>query len=253
MHRAGYAALGLDYVYVPFAVTDLAGALVGMRSLGIRGFGVSMPFKIQVLPLLDKLDPLAKRIGAVNTIVNDAGVLTGYNTDAFGAIQALREVMSDLSGKRVCVIGAGGAARAVAFALSHEGMQVHCVNRTVLRARQLAAEVSQATGAEVTSGGLADLAARFDVVVNASSATMAECGAENPMPDDALRPDLVVMDIVYKPTRTVLIEHAERRGAKTVNGARMLLHQACRQFELYTGCPAPVAVMDDAIRSALAG
>src|SRR5689334_11775366 len=113
IHKAGYAALGLDYTYVPFRVTDLEGALQGMRSLGIRGFGVSMPFKIDILKHLDKVDPLAARIGAVNTVVNDDGFLTGYNADAHGAAEALAQ-FSPIQGKKVIVIGAGGAARAVA-------------------------------------------------------------------------------------------------------------------------------------------
>jgi shikimate dehydrogenase len=253
MHRAGYTELGLDYVYVPFAVKDLEGALHGMRALGIRGFGVSMPFKLEVVPLLDHVDDLAKRIGAVNTIVNDDGLLSGFNTDASGAVRALSEAVADLSGKRVCVIGAGGAARAVAFGLATEGMRVHCVYRTISRAQQLATEVSHAVAAEVTSGGLEDLSEleSFDVVVNASSAGMAEYGGESLVPEDAIRRGLVVMDIVYKPIRTALIECAERRGAKVVHGGRMLLHQACGQFELYTGRTAPVRAMDDALRAAL--
>jgi shikimate dehydrogenase len=248
MHLAGYAALGLPFTYMPFAVQrDLAGALAGMRALGIRGFGVSMPFKIEVLPLLDRVDPLAARIGAVNTIVNDDGILTGYNTDAAGALRALEEVV-DPAAQRVVVIGAGGAARAVVHGLASAGARIHVVNRTVSKAQELA----QQAGSQVSAGDLAALAdlSACDVIVNCSSAGMAGYGP-SPLPRDSLRPELVVMDIVYKPVVTPLISMAQEVGCRTVHGGRMLLHQACRQFELYTLRPAPLAVMDGALRQAL--
>ncbi len=242
MHRAGYAALGLPFAYVPFACADLAGALAGMRALGIRGLGVSMPFKVEVVPMLDRVDPLARRIGAVNTIVQDAGVLTGFNTDAAGAVRALEEALAP-EGKRVVVIGAGGAARAIVHGLVERGARVHVVNRTREKADALAANVG------ATAGGLEDLAdlGDADAVVNASSAGMAAYGAASPVPEGALRPGLVVMDAVYAPTNTELIAAARRRGARTVHGGRMLLWQACKQFELYTGEVAPEAAMAAAL------
>ena len=248
---AGYRALGLNYVYIPFqlAPDQLPGALAGMRALGIRGFGVSMPFKLLVMAHLDRLDPLAERIGAVNTVVNDGGTLTGHNTDAWGAVEALREVLP-LAGARVLVIGAGGAARAVVFGLVHAGATVHVCNRSSENARALAARVG---GAAYWAGGLEallDLGA-YDAVVNASSAGMAETNSASPVPRAALHGGLVVMDIVYKPIQTRLLTEAADAGARTVHGGRMLLHQACRQFELYTGQPAPQEAMDIALRAQL--
>jgi shikimate dehydrogenase len=248
MHTAGYRALGLPFSYHPFAVKDdLEGALRGMRALGIRGFGVSMPFKVEVLRWLDRVDAQAARIGAVNTIVNDAGVLTGYNMDASGAVRALEEVTS-IADRRIVVIGAGGAARAVVHALSDAGGRVHVVNRTPSKASELA----QRVGASVTAGGLEQLVdlSAFDVLVNCSSAGMSEYG-DSPVPAESLRAGLVVMDIVYKPIRTELVLQAERRGARAVHGGRMLLHQACRQFELYTGRPAPLEAMNAALEAAI--
>jgi shikimate dehydrogenase len=255
MHRAGYAALGLDYAYVPFAVDDLEGALRGMRALGIRGFGVSMPFKLEVIPLLDRLDELAERIGAVNTIVNDDGVLSGYNTDAWGAARALEEALP-IAGATIALIGAGGAARAVAYALVSGGARLSILNRTPERARQLATDLAAAFPDHATNlevAGVETLATlqTLDGIVNASSVGMVGCGQDSPVPESALRPGLVVMDIVYAPIRTALLEQAERAGAVTVHGGRMLLHQACRQFELYTGRSAPHEVMDRALRAAL--
>jgi shikimate dehydrogenase len=248
MHRAGYAALGLDYAYVPFRCTDLAGALAGMRALGIRGFGVSMPFKRAILPWLDRMDPLSARIDAVNTVVNEDGVLTGHNTDAVGAVRALQEAM-EVAGRRICVIGAGGAARAAAFGLADAGARLHLVNRTPQKAAELASTLGRASA---TSAGLDDLSlADFDALVNASSAGMAEYGAPSPVDPAELRPDLVVMDIVYKPMQTELLQAAASAGASTIHGGRMLLHQACRQFELYTGRAAPLAAMDAALQAAI--
>ena len=255
MHLAGYRALGLDYFYMPFQLVpdQLPGALAGMRALGIRGFGVSMPFKLLVMEHLDRLDPLAERIGAVNTVVNDGGVLTGYNTDAWGAVEALREVLP-VAGARVLVIGAGGAARAVVFGLVHAGAIVHVCNRTPEKGEELAAHVGG--GARSVGGfeALGDLEA-YDAVLNASSLGMdagtAEGSAASPVSRAALRPGLVVMDIVYKPIRTRLLDEAGAAGATAVHGGRMLLHQACRQFELYTGQAAPREAMDQALRGQL--
>ena len=223
MHNAGYAALGLPFSYVPFATEDLAGSLRGMRALGIRGFGISMPFKIEIVPLLDGVDELAAKIGAVNTVVNDDGVLTGYNTDASGSARALSEAMP-LRGRRVVVIGAGGAARAVSYALCAEGVRVHVVNRTPSKARELAREIATtfspmassrsgpASGAlpMATAGGLDDLndLSAFDAVVNGSSAGMRQYGEGSLVPESSLRPELVVMDIVYEPIETALVRSA---------------------------------------------
>lgn len=254
MHEAGYRALGLGFAYVPFPCEDLAAALSGMRALGIRGLGISMPFKIEILPLLDAVDELAARIGAVNTVVNDSGRLTGYNTDAVGAVLAVEEVIPP-RGVQVTVIGAGGAARAVAFGLASAGARVCVVNRTERSAHELARSISAALGADVSAGPLSDLAAfaNAQVVVNATSATMADRGALSPVPAVALRRDQVVMDIVYKPIRTTLLAQAADRGARVIHGGRMLLHQACRQFELYTGRPAPRLALDAALSRFIAG
>lgn len=247
MHEAGYRALGLDFTYVPFAMTEekLPAAIEAMRTLGIRGLGVSMPFKLQVMPLLDRIDPLARAIGAVNTIVNDAGILAGYNTDAMGSVRALCEA-TELEGRRAIVIGAGGAARAVVHALVSEKARVHVVNRTLEKARVLALPLG------ATCGPLSDLSALdCDILVNCSSATMSDVDGRSPVPEDAIQKEMVVMDAVYKPIHTELVRAAERRGARAIHGGRMLLHQAAGQFELYTGKTAPLEALDQALRANL--
>jgi shikimate dehydrogenase len=246
MHQAGYDALGLPYLYVPFACVDLPAAIAGMRALSIRGLGISMPFKTEILPLLDGLDARAKRLGAVNTVVNTDGCLIGHNTDADGALAALGEVV-DIRGKRVLLIGAGGAARAIAFALVDEGAALTIVNRTDHRAAALAAEVGAKSRPFATPGD------DFDVVLNASSAGMTDVDVRTPLAPKLLSSDKIVMDAVYKPVDTELLRAARAIGATTVDGSRMLLFQAMGQLTLYTGHPAPRAAMETALRQVLAG
>jgi shikimate dehydrogenase len=244
MHLAGYRALGLAFTYVPFKVGDLAGAIAGVRALGIRGVGISMPYKQAVIPLLDAMSPLAARISAVNTVVNDGGVLTGHNTDAIGAVRALEEVRP-LTGARLLLLGAGGAARAIAHGAREAGALVCVANRDVGKAEAIAASV----GASARGLDEAARAGDYDVVVNATSVGMAEVDPSSPVPEGAMRAGQVVMDIVYKPIETELVRAARRRGAAAVHGGRMLLHQAARQFELYTGAIAPLEAMDAALRA----
>jgi len=244
MHEAGYRAADMPWRYVPFETDDLAGALTGMRALGIRGFGVSMPFKLDIVPLLDELDPLAERIGAVNTVVNDDGTLVGHNTDWVGAARALEEALA-LDDASVLLLGAGGAARAVAHGLSKHGARLTICNRTDAKARALAQEVGAATIGWESRHDLTG----YDAVVNATSRGMMDVDATSPIDDDAWRSALVVMDIIYKPLDTALLQAARACGARTIAGDRMLLHQAARQFELYSGRDAPLDAMDAALRS----
>jgi shikimate dehydrogenase len=239
MHEAGYRALGLPWRYVPFEVTDLAGALIGMRALGIRGLGVSMPFKRDILPLLDRIDPLARTIGAVNTVVNDSGTLVGHNTDWVGAARALAEALP-LAGAAVLVLGAGGAARAVAHGLCHEGARVTLSNRSDDAGLALARALGcgYLPWAERSQAG-------FDALVNATSLGME--GVDRAAPIGAPYAP-VVMDIVYKPLETELLRAAAAAGARAIHGGRMLLFQAAAQLELYTGRAAPLAAMDQALR-----
>ncbi|MCA9624670.1 MAG: shikimate dehydrogenase [Myxococcales bacterium] len=246
MHEAGYRALGLDYRYVPFEIDDLEGAVRAMRALGIRGLGISMPFKQAIVPMLDALEPVAAAIGAINTVVNDAGRLTGHNTDWQGAVAALEERV-DLNGTPVLLLGAGGAAAAVAHGLRQRGAALSLCSRRDEVAQALAARCGARHRAWEARHDTREVA----VVVNASSAGMADVDPQSPLAEEALRRDLVVMDIVYKPLKTQLLAAAAAKGATVIDGSRMLLHQAARQFELYTGEAAPSAAMDAALAAQL--
>jgi shikimate dehydrogenase len=247
MHEAAYEALGLDARYVTFepAPPDLGAALSGAAALGIRGLNVTIPFKQDVLEHVDP-DDIAARIGAVNTIdLSGEGGPTGHNTDAAGAVRALREHDVALEGRTV-VVGAGGAGRAVAFALADEGMRVDVANRTVERARDLADDVPGAGGHALDA--LPELVADADVLVNATSVGM-EAPDESPVPADALHGDLAVLDAVYEPLDTKLLRDARAAGARTVDGAWMLLFQGVAAVERWTGREAPVEAMNEALRN----
>ena len=249
MHEAGYRVLELPFRYVPFELeaSELGAAIAGMRALKIRGLGVSMPFKLAVMPLLDELDDTARRIGAVNTIVNRGGRLIGHNTDWLGAVRAVEEACP-VRGARVLVLGAGGAARAVAFGFREGGALVTIANRTDERGAALADELGVAHRTWSTRAELR----RIDVVVNASSLGMRDVELASPLPEAVLESRLVVLDAVYKPLDTELVLAARKNGATAIDGGRMLLHQAAAQFELYTERAAPLHAMDTALRLAIA-
>jgi shikimate dehydrogenase len=237
MYNAAFRHLGVNSVYVAFPVTDLAQAVAGLRGLGIVGVSVTIPFKEEIIPLIDELDPRAARIGAVNTVVNRDGRLMGYNTDWLGAVTALQTKVS-LQGQHILILGAGGASRAITFGIIHQGGRVTLTDVDQARATALARD----SGAEaIPLNAVADCPAA--ILVNATPVGMA--------PDlngIAIQPDLlphfrVVLDIVYQPVTTRLLREAEAQGCTTIEGLQMLIHQATAQFQLLTGLEAPADVM----------
>jgi shikimate dehydrogenase len=246
VHNAVFKHLELEFSYVAFGIDDVAGAVAAMRSLGIRGYGVTMPHKVSIMKHLDHLDPIAQEVGAVNTVVNDNGVLTGYNLDWLGAVLALEERGISLAGKKAFVIGAGGAARAVAFGLKKRGAEVSIFNRTVDRARELATELGVQFG-----GDLNALSNDYDVLVHTTSAGYVSQPGICIVPENILLPGRIVMDVVAEPLSTPLLQKANSSGCMTIPGYRMRLHQAAAQFELYTGQKPPLEVMEKALLEAM--
>ena len=247
MHGAAYQALGMDARYVTFEPTGAGAAVEAARTLGVAGLNVTIPFKRDVLDHVDP-DPLAARVGAVNTIDFGADPPQGYNTDLAGVTRSLAHHGVDPAGDDAVVVGAGGAGRAAAFALADAGADVHVANRTAERAHDLAEAVGQGT----TAGGLGSLDDRVpaaDLLVNATSVGMDE--DETPVPADLLHPDLAVLDAVYSPVETRLLREAAAAGATTVDGAWMLLFQGVEAFEIWTGREAPVEAMNRALRDSL--
>lgn len=252
MHNAAFEALGLDMAYVPFHVRhmDLGDAVRAVRALNMRGVNVTIPHKEAVLKHLDGVDDHARDIGAVNTIVNRDGNLVGYNTDAPGYLLSLRDdAGSAPSGKNVVIIGAGGAARSILYAvLGAKPASVTIANRTRERAVELAAGFRRKfRGVEIHAAPLEKEALRpllrsTDIVVNTTSLGMMGKG-ELDLPIEELPPHAVVSDIVYRPVETEIIKKAVARGLKTHAGLGMLVRQGAITFELWTGRKAPLEAM----------
>ncbi|MCD9623208.1 shikimate dehydrogenase [Rhabdothermincola salaria] len=254
--NAAFAATGLDWVYVAFEVPAGAvpAALGGMRAFGIGGLSVTMPHKEAAAGAVDELSDDARRLGAVNCVVNDDGTLRGHNTDGAGFVAALvAETGVSPAGLPCVVLGAGGAARSVVLALSRAGAdQVTVVNRTSSRAERAAALAGD-RGRVVAPADAPPVLAEAGLVVNATSVGMGEgAGGATPFDPEVLHEGQLVADLVYQPLVTPLLAEAGRRGATPVDGLGMLVHQAAVAFELWTGTPAPVADMAAAARASLA-
>jgi shikimate dehydrogenase len=234
IHNAAFRRMGLNAVYLAFEVINVEEALRGIRGLGVRGISVTIPFKTGVVPFLDKVEGLAKKIGAVNTIVNRRGKLIGYNTDCDGALEALEEKM-DLRGKRFVLLGAGGAARAIGFGLQERGYPLIIVNRSKERGQALSRELGcdylpVSSLVRMKAGEL-----EADVIVNATSLGMYPRDGETPIPKELLKEGMMVMDIVYQPLQTKFLREAKEKGCVTVDGLEMLIRQGMAQFEIWTG------------------
>lgn len=257
IHNAAFQHLGLNFVYVAFKVEDVDGALRGIRALtGFRGVSVTIPHKVAVLPHLDDIAPTARNIGAVNTIVADRGRLTGHNTDASGALAALRAGNAPVDGAPVLLLGSGGAARAIAFALCMDAKVSAVTILAVIDPERdrLVRDLHEKTGASVSGFPLSpETLARHipeaQTMIHCTPVGMSPHVEETCVPASLLAPHLTVMDIVYNPLETRLLADARRAGCRTVRGLEMFLHQAVGQFELWTQQPAPVDVM----RSVLEG
>ncbi len=250
MHNAAFKALKLDFAFLAFKVkaADVEKAVSGMRALGIHGLNVTMPHKSAVINYLDEVDQAAKAIGSVNTILNKDGRLFGFNTDGVGALQALRENGVEPRGKKVLLLGAGGAARAIAYTLAREADELVILNRTAKQAAELANLLKQTFDRKVVADTLSPNAIKdtlqdSDVLINATSVGMKPNANQTPVAFEWLRPDLAVMDIVYNPVETKLAKDAKAAGAKVVSGFEMLIYQGAASFEIWTGHSAPVEVM----------
>ena len=244
MHNAGFAALGLNAVYVAFRVEDVAGALRGVRALNLGGLSVTVPHKVAVMAHLDQIEETARQVGAVNTVVVRDGRLVGYNTDVAGAMAALSP-HTDFQGRRFLIVGAGGAARAIGFGLWQRGAHVTIANRSEERGRSLAADLA------CPFVPLADaVSVGAECIIQATSVGMAPGPDKSPVSPQVFRPGMVVMDIVYKPRQTRFLREAAERGCRCIGGLTMLLEQAVEQCRLWTG-QTPREAMTAALQASL--
>lgn len=244
--NAAFEAAGIPAVYLAFRVDDIGRGVEAIRALGIRGGSVTIPHKQRLMRHLDEIDPSALRIGAVNTVLAREGNLIGYNTDGLGAILALK-AKTPLGGKRVLLIGAGGAARAIGTVLVEEGSELSIANRSEARGRMLC----EALGAAWCSPGDIE-GGLFDILIQATPVGMWPGGiGASPVSPSLFRPGMIVMDIVYVPEETRFLRDARQAGCTTIAGSEMFLHQAAAQFERWTQRPAPIDIMRSALQEGL--
>lgn len=262
MHNAAATALGIDWAYLPFPVReeDVAAAVQGLRALGVRGVNVTVPHKQAVMPYLDEVDPAAQAIGAVNTILfkrsasSQQSTAVGYNTDWSGFLTDLQSHGIDIKGRGCLILGAGGSARGVAYALASAGGRVHLLSRGIHQAREVAQTLAPHFPHEHfsyhTLAELPQLAAQWPapLVINATPLGMVPETETSPWPADLpFPPNAVAYDLVYNPTTTRFMRQAQADGCVAINGLGMLLHQGAQAFALWTGQTADLAIMQGAL------
>jgi len=258
MHNASFQDLKLDFVYIPFRVkqNELREAILGARSLDVHGLNVTMPHKNAVIKFLDEIDPTARSISAVNTILNDKGRLIGYNTDGAGALKALKENTVGLDVKKLLLLGAGGAGKAIAFYAAQEVEELKILNRTTQKAKELAEVLrkkfrKKIDGNQLSTKIIKEELKDANILINATSVGMHPDVDRSLVDPSWLRPELCVMDIVYNPIETKLAKDARLTGANVVSGIEMLVYQGATSFEIWTNHQAPIKVMKAAVLNKL--
>jgi len=260
MHNAALAAVKLNWCYLAFHVEpqNLRSALTGIRDLNCRGVNLTVPHKILALDIVDEVDADARKLGAVNTVVVKEGKLIGFNTDGYGFARGIKEDFDmTLKGKRVLILGAGGAGRAIAIQCTLDGAtKVIVANRTPAKIAPIANEIAgtptkfEAIGLDAES--IQRVVTEVDLLVNATSVGLQPADSLG-LPAGMFSPGLAVYDTIYRPAETQLLRQATDAGAKVSNGLSMLLHQGAKAFEIWTGRKAPLAVMRRALRTAVYG
>ena len=260
MHNEAFAYLGLDYAYLAFEVDHdtLEDAIKGLRALKMVGSNVSMPNKTVVGQYLDKLSPAAELCGAVNTIVNNNGVLTGHITDGIGYMKSLKDNNIDVIGKKITIVGSGGAATAIEVQAALDGVaEISIFNikdKFWDNANETVHKISEKTNCKVTLSDLADLdklkseIADSYLFTNATGMGMKPLEGQTYIPDKSFfRPDLIVTDVVYSPRETAMLKMAKEVGCKTMNGMGMMLFQGAAAFEMWTGKEMPIEHMKEVL------
>ncbi|SFK05931.1 shikimate dehydrogenase [Brevibacillus centrosporus] len=256
MQNAAFSETGLGYAYAAFDVEpdNLEDAVAGIRALGLKGINVTIPHKVAIMPMLDEIDPLAKRIGAVNTVVIEDGRLIGYNTDGMGYVRSLvEETGIELEQQIVTMVGAGGAARAVAFTLAEKGVkEIRIINRSLERATLLAESLKSIVSTRIVEQGEGKEAiADASLLINTTSIGMLPNVNEMPVPKEWLHDQLTVSDLIYNPLETRLLAEAKAIGARVHSGVGMFVNQGALAFELWTGKKAPTEAMRQIVLSQL--
>lgn len=251
LHNAAFEATGLDFVYVASPVTDVKNALAGVRALGnFRGLSVTIPHKMAAIEYVDELNDDDRLIGSINTVIHEGNKLIGLGTDGPGALKAFADAGVEIDGKRVMMLGSGGAARAIAFTLARKNalqeLELLDVNVSMLQELTddlLAGTVATISASTLTEHALATAVERADIIIHCTPIGMSPNVNASLIPADLFRPEQVVFDIVYTPLETQLLADAKSRGCTVIPGVEMFLNQAVLQFQRFTGVEAPVEVM----------
>lgn len=254
MQNAAFSAMGINAVYLAFEINSLGQAVQAMRTLPIHGASVTIPFKSEIIPYLDDVEPAARRMGAVNTLVLAGDGISGHNTDGYGALLALTNNGISPRGATVLLAGNGGAARSIAHALLDEGARVFIAGRNRRRVSSLVDDLKKSHDSaegllldDITPG----FTGRVNIIINTTPVGMAPDTDACIFPENLLQKSQLVMDIVYTPLKTALLAAAERKGCRVLNGLEMLLYQGARQFEIWTDLRAPVDIMRSALLESL--
>ncbi|MDO4926703.1 MAG: shikimate dehydrogenase [Turicibacter sp.] len=250
MHNAAFLKLGLDYAYLAFEIepNQLEATIKGFKAMGVRGFNVSMPYKTAIIDYLDELSPAAKLCQSVNTVVNENGRLIGYMTDGSGLIRSFMDQGYDIYGKKITVIGCGGAGKAILIQAALDGAaELAVFNRSVDRGGEIVNLINEQSDCHATFYELSDEAslqkqlANSDFLINATSVGMADLEGQSIIKDPSILPShLVVCDIIYNPRKTRLLAQAEARGCQIMNGVGMIIYQGAEAFKLWTGEEMPI-------------
>ncbi len=254
VEEAGFKELGLDFRYLTILVKpeDLGDAVAGLKAMNMRGINLTIPHKVEVIKYLDELSPAAKLIGAVNTVVNNDGVLFGENTDGKGFTKSLKDSGVKLAGAKITMLGAGGAARAIAVECALEGAsEIVIINRDMTRGDELASLINEKTSthaAYIPWLGTADIPDGTDILINGTSVGLFPNVNDKPNINySQVNANMIVTDVVINPPETTFLKEAKKRGARTIRGIGMMVNQAAVNFKLWTGEDAPYDVMLDAL------
>lgn len=255
MHNAAFKHLGLDYIYVPYHVppNSLKNSITGAKALNINGLNVTIPHKTEVIKYIDSLDKPAEMIGAVNTIKFENNKAEGYNTDGIGAVKSIEEV-SSIKDKKVVILGAGGAARAISFQMFIDGAESLIIaNRTPENASKLQNDLIEKLNAHVKTVDLGEELKKeledADILINTTPIGMyPNVDQKSVVKAEMMCEDLICNDIVYNPLKTGLLKEAEKAGAKTISGIKMLIYQGIESFKIWTGVYPPLEIFENAIK-----
>jgi shikimate dehydrogenase len=251
MQNAAFKKAGINAVYLAFETDDIMSAIQAMKTFKIRGASVTIPYKKTVLKYVDNIDPLASEIGAINTLLNDNGKINGYNTDGYGALQALVQNRVQIKGSRVLILGNGGSARAIAFSLLGEGAEICIAGRNTDKILNLVSDlkIKQKSVEHIIINDMTETYTdSFNIIINTTSVGMTPEVGNIPIPEHLIQKTHTVFDIVYSPHTTSLLNVSKKKGSKIIYGIEMLANQGAKQFEIWTGKKAPLQVMQKALQ-----